>query len=580
MPQADLVLLHAPSVYDFRRYSILYGPVSDVVPSMPIFEMYPIGFTSLASYLEAHGYRVRVLNLAHRMLVSRRFDAERALRHLRPKLFGIDLHWLPHAHGALEIARLCKRLHPDIPIVLGGFSATYFHEELIERPEVDFVLRGDSTEEPLLRLMNALAAGRGFDEIPNLSWKDERGVAHVNPLSYVPQDLSVFSLDYGYMMHAAVRFRDLAGVLPFLGWLDYPITAALTCKGCRNSCRTCGGSAYTFRRFFGRSEPAFRTPEQLAADVQQIARFSNAPVFILGDLRQAGDEYAERFFHALGSARTPLMLELFEPAPRSFFQKLARVAPGFTMEMSLETHEDRVRSAFGRHYTTQEAERCIEDALAAGCSRFDVFFMVGLPEQDAASVLGTVEYCRSLLRGFGNVGCPKVLPFLSPLAPFLDPGSPAFEEPERYGYRLFHRTLEEHRRALVSPSWKYVLNYETRWLSRDELVRVTYDAALQLNRTKRSFGLVPPDVAEAVEKRIHQAMRLIRQIDDIMSISNEQRRQRLLDALKPQVDRANVSTVCEKRELNLPVGWRRIRWAQATAIVWRRLVQDLRCAKT
>ena len=39
----DLVLLHAPSVYDFRQKTILYGPVSDLIPPSPVFEMYPIG---------------------------------------------------------------------------------------------------------------------------------------------------------------------------------------------------------------------------------------------------------------------------------------------------------------------------------------------------------------------------------------------------------------------------------------------------------------------------------------------------------------------------------------------------------
>ena len=51
--RADLVFLHAPSVYDFRKHSILYGPVSDLVPSTPVFEMYPIGFTTMAEYLNA-----------------------------------------------------------------------------------------------------------------------------------------------------------------------------------------------------------------------------------------------------------------------------------------------------------------------------------------------------------------------------------------------------------------------------------------------------------------------------------------------------------------------------------------------
>ena len=72
----DLILLHAPSVYDFRKKTILYGPVSDLIPPSYVFEMYPIGLTSIAEYLERFGYRVRIVNLAVRMLRDRKFDAE------------------------------------------------------------------------------------------------------------------------------------------------------------------------------------------------------------------------------------------------------------------------------------------------------------------------------------------------------------------------------------------------------------------------------------------------------------------------------------------------------------------------
>jgi B12-binding domain/radical SAM domain protein len=576
MSRADLVLLHAPSVYDFRHESILYGPVSDVVPSMPVFEMYPVGFTSMASYLERHGYRVRIINLAHRMLRSKSFSVERELARLHPLAFGIDLHWLPHAQGALAIAQLCKQLHPDIPVLFGGFSSTYYHEELIRRPEVDYVLRGDSTEEPLLQLIGHLATGRNeLASIPNLTWRDSSGI-HANPLTYVPETLDRFDIDYGYVMRSVARYLDLNGVIPFLGWMDYPITAALTCKGCSNTCNTCGGSAFTSRRSYGRSRPAFRSPKDLARDVRRIAEFSHGPVFILGDLRQPGDDYAEQFLAALGKAPSRLMLEVFEPAPRSFYEKVASVAPDFTMEISLESHDDEVRRAFGRRYTAAAAEESIAAALDCGCARYDVFFMIGLPKQTAASVLGTVDYCQHLLERFSEGGKPRVLPFLSPLAPFLDPGSPVFENPEQFGYRLFHRTLEEHRRALLSPSWKYVLNYETQWLSRDEIVDVTYAAALRLNRIKQSFGLIDAASADAVEKRIGRAQRLIRQIDDIMAITDEGRRRKLLEALKPQVDMANVSTVCEKRELNLPVGLRKIRWLGAARAVLDGLVRPAR----
>ncbi len=68
----DLLLLHAPSVYDFRKKAILYGPVSDMVPSSTVFEMYPVGFLTIASYLHDRGMQVRIVNLALRMMNSAR----------------------------------------------------------------------------------------------------------------------------------------------------------------------------------------------------------------------------------------------------------------------------------------------------------------------------------------------------------------------------------------------------------------------------------------------------------------------------------------------------------------------------
>ena len=275
--RADLVLLHAPSVYDFRNHAILYGPVSDLVPSTPVFEMYPIGFTTMAEYLERHGFKVRIVNLAVRMLNSPDFAPERLIAALNPTAFGIDLHWLPHAHGALAVAEVVKRHHPNTPIIFGGFSATYYHEELIRYPFVDFVIRGDSAEEPLRQLMACLRGGRdapALADIPNLTWRDRTGGIHLNPQNYRPDNLDHVMLDYRYVVRAAARDMDLGSYVPFKDWLDYPILAALSCRGCTQSCVICGGSAAAFRAMHGREKPAFRNPERLAEDVRRSAALS------------------------------------------------------------------------------------------------------------------------------------------------------------------------------------------------------------------------------------------------------------------------------------------------------------------
>jgi B12-binding domain/radical SAM domain protein len=556
MPQADLVLLHAPSVYDFRKKSILYGPVSDLVPSTPVFEMYPIGLTTIAEYLERRGLRVRIVNLAVRMLNSERFDPEKLIQKLQPAVFGIDLHWMPHAHGAIKVARLCKKHHPHTPVMFGGFSSTYYHEELVRRPEVDLVVRGDSTEVPVLQLMQHLTGRPGapaLADIPNLTWQEPDGTVRVNEITYCPDDLDHVLIDYSYVVKAVARYRDLASFVPFKGWLGYPITAALSVRGCSHNCRTCGGSAATFAALHNRRRPAYRAPEDLAQDIRNIARFSKGPVFILGDIRQPGKEYTDRFLRAIHGYQGPVIIELFDAAERDFIQRVAKAMPNWTLEISPESHNEEVRAAFGRPYKNGPIEDTMHYALENGVQRLDIFFMIGLPQQDYQSVMDTVAYCEYLMRDLDQGPNRRLIPFISPLAPFLDPGSPVFENPERYGYRFFARTLEEHRQALVQPSWKYVLNYETEWLDRNEIVDSTYEAGLQLNRLKARYGLVDAVQAERTEARILKARRLIAQVDDIMSIADSGRRAKLLRTIKPQVDNANLSTVCDKTELNVPL---------------------------
>ncbi len=140
----------------------------------------------------------------------------RFLARLRPKAVGIDLHWLPHAHGALEIARIVKMIHPNVPVIMGGLSSTYFHRELITYPQVDFVLRGDSTEPPLHQLLIALRDGTPVDKVPNLTWKDAAGI-HINPLIFVPNTLDYVDLRPDLMVEMVMRYRDLESTLPFNG---------------------------------------------------------------------------------------------------------------------------------------------------------------------------------------------------------------------------------------------------------------------------------------------------------------------------------------------------------------------------
>jgi len=552
---SDIIFLHAPTVYDFRKKPIFYGPVSDLVPSSPVFEMYPIGFMTISSHLEAAGFRARIVNLAVQMLRSKDFDAEAKIKRLDADVFAIDLHWLPHAHGSLEIAKLVKKHHPGSIVAFGGFSSSYFHEELIRYPEVDMVMRGDSTEIPHIKLMQSVKEGKtDFSDIPNLTWKDADGKVRVNSVSFVPEDLDWLKFDYGTMIKNSIRHMDIKGSLPWLGWDKLPLASVFTVRGCSVNCAECGGSNSANKRVLCRGRPAFRSPEKVAGDMSAIQDYLRSPIFVVGDLRQGGKDYAERLFEAMKErgVRNHVILELFRPVGEDFYEMADHYLDGYSMQFSPDSHDEKVRYASGRMYDNPSIERTIRSAFGNGCERFDLFYMTGLPEQTRESALGSVRAAKGLWGMLDKKD--KLGIYNAPFAPFVDPGSRVFEHPDEFGYILSARTLEEHRRLLDSPSWKHVLSYETKWMTRDDIAQASYDAASELARIEFEAGRCSEEMYNIRNERTETARDMLRRVDEILKIIDLKERNARLWETKEEGEKLMNSTVCNKNDLDWATG--------------------------
>jgi B12-binding domain/radical SAM domain protein len=449
----------------------------------------------------------------------------------------------------LEVAKLVRKLHPDAKILMGGFSSTYYHRELIHYPQVDLVLRGDSTEVPVTELMQALEKGTPLEKVRNLTWKDDSGKVHFNELSYVPTDLDHLDVDYGWIVKSVIKHRDLEGFKPFKDWDRYPLTAVFTVRGCSVQCAVCGGSCSAMKGFLGRERPAYRSPEKVAGDIDNIQQYLKAPTFVVGDLRQNGKGYAERFFKEakrLG-IRNQLILETFSPANDEFFAMAQDSLESYSVEFSPDSHDERVRNALGRRFDTPSMERSVKSALDHGAERFDLFFMIGLPQQTKESALASAEYSRKMYEMVGNDE--RLFVFTSPLAPFLDPGSIIFENPSKYGYKTLARTLEEHRTRLLSPSWKYVLSYETEWMDRDQIADASYDAADILNNVRFECDQISKEELELRLVRSENARKMMVRIDGIVKMTNEKDRQDAFRSLKVETEELMESTICQKTDL-------------------------------
>ncbi len=99
------------------------------------------------------------------------------------------------------------------------------------------------------------------------------------------------------------------------------------------------------------------------------------------------------------------------------------------------------------------------------------------------------------------------------------------------------------------PSWKHVLNYETEWMTRNDIAEATYSAGLGLNSIKKEMGLIAAGAADATEKEDRVAARdMMHTMDKVLEKGGASGKD--MDDLREAASALNESTVCGKEELD------------------------------
>ncbi len=530
--KADLLLVHPPAFFDFRNQDKVYFPflsTSGDVPITPLYEYFPMGFKTLKRYLGSKGHDIKILNLSSLLLKYPTIDLETILKKIDVKVIGIDLHWMIHVQGSIEIAALMKKLHPNTYIMLGGISSTYFADELITYSSIDMVMRGYDTHEPMEALLNALKSESDFDSVPNLLWKKRTGEVIDNGFSYKPKTFS-FGID----------------------WLDTPrkdnnellqIREMLSTSnaGCAYNCGWCGGSRDAFQRVNKCDHTvAYKDLNEIKYEfdnMEGIVNIDKYHYYSCGSYNETG-ERMDYFLDRVANLKLKsISYEQYFLTPENILNKMSKANNRTVITLSPESHDTKVSKLAGRGvYTMDEMERWIEKALEVGIYEIDIWFFIGMPEQDEKSVFETVEYCHRLMERFKGQ---RVIPLLCPMIPFLDPGSNFFTSPEKYGYNVFYRTVEEHRRGMMRASIINRLNYETKWLNRSELVYVGYEAVRRLFEIKACTGLLPKSIVDDVVRKIDDAREFTKVVHEVDCITDERVRSVELSKLGSEILQRN-----------------------------------------
>jgi radical SAM superfamily enzyme YgiQ (UPF0313 family) len=398
----------------------------------------PMGVVGLANALRAQGLDVLGINYPMEVALDHGFRLVPWLREQRDvRLVMVDLHWYEHAYGAMDVVRACKHVWPDVPVLLGGLTASRFHEEIMARFDaVDYLVRGDP-ERPLVELAEGLVGGRARPEsVPNLSHRVDgapvhndrayhAGVADLERLDFV--DTSFFVNADRYAAFQSSDFGRLTGHWLCIG------------RGCHFNCGFCGGSKASHLELAGREAVLSRRPELVADDVARLAARGLTQVSLSHDPAILGKPYWSRLFQAVQdrNVRIGIYNECWQLPPIDWVDGLADtfVVPDSQLAISPLSGNEAVRRLNGKFYANDRFFQFL-DALKRRRIPIFVYFSLNIPGENERTLGDTIAMAREIVRRY-----PPELVQVVNMLHTIDPESAFAREPERFGIEVQMRTF-------------------------------------------------------------------------------------------------------------------------------------------
>ncbi len=444
----ETLLLHIPKMHPKDQQAIY------ILPS---------GIFSLADVLDKAGISTKILHFGLKTLHDRDFRLKTYLQTHTPKLVGFSLHWHYQIADVLEVARQVREVLPECTIVLGGFTASVFYKELLDKFSfIDAVIRGDG-EEPLVQLAQSVCRDKGsFDSIPNLCWRNN-GSVQINPMGYCGSTKNLSKVN-----HARIDLLENAeDYFDKYLFFDEEIYDLHRCfyytpgRGCPVACSVCGGGSLAHKRYFDRSSYFLFDHEKVVKDLQTLWNHGIGSLRLCYDPAPQSDYYAE-LFDKLRSEGMKFRM-IFEAWDLPTDRFLASFASTFTSDsmiiLSPECGSETVRKKNkGFSFTNNELLDALERIHGHEIAT-SLFFSYGLPfetRDDLPLTLDLVQRCREK-----GAEC-RAMPM------YLDPCSPVFLFPERYSVELDLHTMEDFIEEHRQQSQR--VNYSTKHLTKQDIL--------------------------------------------------------------------------------------------------------------
>jgi len=428
----------------------------------PDIKLLPLGLIAIADYLVKNGFDSTIIHLGLEKRLDPSFNLRRFIKENRYLAVLFDLHWHYQAYCVIKTIKDVKRYVRDVKVIVGGFTASFFSDEIMERfGEIDFVVRGDS-EVPLMELLRSLRDRKAdFLTIPNLSWRKGAGVIH-NCQDYVIDKKMMAGLCFTHFELIRNYEKYIEMFSTGLGEHDKtPVFYYTPGRGCGVNCSFCGGSRISHRIINNRREVALTDTKSAAEDLSKISRYNISKVNVCFDPFPDSTYYI-RLFRALSKKNIKLCMdfECFRLPSKKFIDQFARsfnAQSSITISPESGSEKVRIRNK-GMYYSNAELFGALAYLHKKKIKAY-VSFTAGLPFENRQDIIKTLNLIGLIRSRFKDIE-------INAEAIAFEPASPWYLYRKKYGIVSNMNTFLDFYKAHKSGS---SVGYRTEFFSGDEI---------------------------------------------------------------------------------------------------------------
>ena len=430
MEGLDCLIIHTP------KFSNYYRPVGQFM----WVNYMPLGLLGIAEYLNRSRIKCRVLHQGVEKMNCESWQLEDSLNSSEPPVIALSLHWHYQAHDVIETCKKIRKLLPNSYIVLGGSTASFFHDEIVRDFDcVDAVIRGEA-EIPLLEIVKKVKKGEhDLSGIPNLTWKAIKGKIVTNETVYWADEKILNELRFAnmellenyrtYIDFVSLPFIVVKGISKELNFKMFTARSKLfpLCvgRGCAFDCTWCGGSFTPQKeRISRRGKVAWRPYDAVIADIKQALEYGYQAMYTVFDPTPNDQNYFVGLFRRLReeglTKKLGWMHEATGVTSKEFVNEFAETfSEDFrVIALSPETGNEQVRRRNKGYFCSNAEYLEMLNYIISKKINVEVFFTYGIPGENEEKIKDTYKMRSEIVKKYGRRNC------LRALSIEIEPGAP------------------------------------------------------------------------------------------------------------------------------------------------------------